>query len=392
MVAVVVAVAAACRSGAGEPSATTEAAEDIPVTAADARIDDAAEPNGEALTVGASPARYRITYRVDETGPIGPPGDREVVWVDGPSTSRIETGVGPTRGLQVITLDRARRGRADAPVVMARVPVPADGVTRLSLVLDAALADGVVADGGLRTVAGRRCRVLRTHDLFGSGPLAPPTDSNHAETCVDEDGLIVAEALVTGGTTTVRREATAIELDPEVDDDAFVVGPLSLGAERVGASRPVDPGAGAEGEFWILPADAVPPGFEHLGRYSIVPPQPVEFADPLQRDRIVAGTADVWRRKDELLVLWQGGTLGRIDTTEVSPGARPVDLGPLGTGHRSLLAWGTRVDVDRPGGRFVQVSATLPPEAVLAVTRALVATTGTGLIDLEEVHDETRSQ
>jgi len=379
------------------PSSTDDAGEDtdagpvdepmVPVPPAEATD---ADPD-EGFTIGAPPGPYRIDYRVeDPTGTLPPSLDQ--VAVDLPFRSRLEIHPpgGGSPAVQIGTIDRllVLEGGSTAaqPVTVARVPALAPAATRVGPVLDDAVAAGLLELRGQRIVADRRCQVLRSAELLEAGPLRPLTPERHVDTCIDREGLVLEEITTIDGAPSLVRTAVRVEVPAELDPMLFETGPVSAPPDQGGgATTPAEPGTAPEGPVFDLPDAAVPDGFERVGRYSVVPPQPERFADPARRDAVIAGIADVWAGSDgDVLVVYQGHTLGGVDAFPAVDFAQPVTSTLLGPGEQLLSTLGTELRFDRPEGRFVHVFGTLAPAALLAVADALVEGAGTGLELIDE--------
>ena len=339
---------------------------------------------------------YRIVYLLeDPRGEIASETDR--LWVRPPFESRLETATGSPPGgetvsLQIGSLERLRIGGVAEELTIARIPALAPGAIRIAPVVDAAVAAGLLERGEQRMVAGRRCQVFRSGSTLGAGPLTPITDAEHTDSCIDEDGLLLEETLFTGGEAILRRVAVEVDLDPGLagdDPDAealFDPGPISAPVDQGGgATTPADPESAPVGPFHELPDDAVPAGFDFVGRYSVIPPQPDKFADETQRPGIIAGVADVHADDDgDLFVVYQGATLGGVEAFAPVDFAGRVDSPTLGTGELLLSALGTELRFALDDGRFVHVFGTIEPAALAEIADALVETTGTGLVLLDD--------
>lgn len=380
--AIVVVALVLARGGDGEPRGvpSTPTVTSPPITG-DPVPDDA------SFTIGDRALSYRIVYRVDDLGDAAVvPGTDEVV-VRRPAESRLRTfrGAPPGGGLlsvQIAALDRLRLGQVDQPLIIARVPGVGVSDLRIAPVLAAGVEAGLLERRGQRMVAGRRCEVVRSGTVLGAGPLVPITAGEHAESCFDAEGLLLEETLFLQGRPTLHRIAVEVRTSLTITDDTFEVGPIVVPVDKGGgSSTAVDPTVGAVGPFWVLPAAAVPAGFEHKGRLSIVPPQPDKFAEP-QNPSIIAGTADVYVRGADLIVLWQGGTIGQVDAFAPSPHASPIEVAGLGRGEQLLSALGTELRFSRPSGTFVHVIGTLAPAALREVAGALIETDGAGLVPI----------
>ncbi|MEA3055429.1 MAG: hypothetical protein QOD30_861 [Actinomycetota bacterium] len=344
--------------------------------------DDAVDDRGVEIGRRAEP--YRIVYRLDDRSDPNVEPTTDEVWVRQPFESRLETSRGSTlESVQISAIDRLRLGTIDQPLVIARVPGLAVSDVRVAPVLDDAIDAGLLVRAGLRKVLDRRCELVRSGTLLGAGPLVPITDAEHAETCIDREGLVLEETLFSEGKPTLHRVATTVDTSPDLTNDQFAVGDLTAAVDKgAGSTRPVDPHAGALGSFWVLGSDAVPRGFDLVGRYSIVPPQSDRFAVP-GNPAIVAGTADVYVRDSDFLVVWQGGTAGRVVAFPPTPGARQIDGGALGAGEAVLSALGNELHFPHVRGRFVHVVGTLTVRELTVIARDLRETQGTGLVYLD---------
>jgi hypothetical protein len=366
--------------GAGAAAAAVALA----VTALTGR-DDPAEPD---LEIGVTEHPYRIVYLLDDLADDAVEASTDELWVRPPFDSRLETRAGAPPGaevvaVQVAVMDRLRIEASDTPLVFARVPGLAPSDVRMAPIVAAGEAAGLLERGEHRTVAGRRCQVLRSGTLLGAGPLVPITEDEHAESCIDGDGLLLEETLFLGGRPTLHRRAVEIDLSPAIDDDLFAAGDIVLPVDQGGgSSRPVDPDSGAEGSFWVLPEAARPRGFAHVGRFSVITPQTERFAEP-GRSAVVAGTVDVFVRGADYVTVHQGGTLGRVPAFATPPDAPAIDGGAVGAGALVLSATGSELRFPQTGGRFVHLAGTLPPDDLAMLARQLEETEGSGLVYLD---------
>lgn len=336
-----------------------------------------------SFTIGSRAAPYRIVYRLGDLSDDRVEQSIDEVWVRQPFESRLETSTNDElQGVQVSALDRIRIGSLDEPLVIARVPGLAVSDVRIAPVLDDAIDAELLELREQREVAGRRCQVVRSGTLLGGEHLVPATDAEHADSCLDGEGLLLEEVLYHDGAPTLHRIAIEVDTDPALRDELFEPGEITLPADGGGGSSlTVDPEAGSVGAFWTPPGNDPPRGFDRVGRISMVPPQPERFAaqtDPA----IVAGVADVFVRGHDFVVVWQGGTVGRVESHAATPGAARVDGGALGDGELLLSALGTELRFPQPRGRFVHVVGTLPADELVAIARSLTETEGAGLVYL----------
>lgn len=335
------------------------------------------------FVIGTREAPYRIVYRLGDLSDDRVEPSIDEVWIRQPFESRLETSTNDVlQGVQVSALNRIRFGSLEEPLVVARVPGLAVSDVRVASVLEDAVDAELLELREQREVAGRRCQVVRSGTLLGAGPLVAITDAEHADTCIDGEGLLLEEVLYHDGAPTLHRIATEVDTDPTLRDDLFETGEITLPADGGGGSSlPVDPEVGAIGSFWTPPGNDAPGGFDRVGRYSVVPPQPERFEAP-QDPAIIAGVADVFEREHDFVVVWQGGTVGRVDAHPAMPDAARVDGGALGDGEVLLSALGTEVRFARPRGRFVHVIGSLSVDELLAIARSLTESEGAGLVYL----------
>lgn len=339
-----------------------------------------------AFTVGTRDEPYRIVYRLDDLSDDRVEASTDEVWVRPPFDSRLETSVdGELQGVQISTIDRLRLGSLDEPLVIARVPGLAVSDVRVApLTGDDAVGSDLLERREQREVVGRRCQVFRSGTLLGAGPLVPITPAEHADSCIDEEGLLLEEVLYRNGQPTLHRIAREVDLEPRLDPDLFDPGEITLPADGGGGSaRPVDPEEPAFGPFWTLPGNEPPDGFDRVGRLAVIPPQAERFAN-LADPAIIAGTADVFVRDADFVVVYQGGTFGQVEAFPPTPGAAAVDGGALGRGELLPGAVGTELRFSQPGGRFVHVVGSLAPDDLRTIARSLVETEGEGLVYLDE--------
>ena len=325
---------------------------------------------------------YRVTYRVTQRGAARV--TTEVLTVVRPFTSELERRDAQDARLGV---DRWAFGRVmsanggEQPRVFAVPPNLGGYDFRPSISVDEAVESGLLDRREQREVAGRRCQVYRTATSVSDGVLAPldNASSEYADVCFDADGLLLEEWWVVDGRAIRQRVATA------VDERA----PEAFGADWSGetTTQPVGEGGGSvlrlragsapPGAFFEPQSD--PPGFTHVGRYSVIPPQAitVEGAD---KTSTIALTADVWRRGADVLVLDQGGRLGGQAVYKRDPDHRSVDIAGLGTAEVVLGLATNELRVALDGGRYVRVIGTLSSDALLDFARSLVQTEGNELV------------
>jgi hypothetical protein len=334
-------------------------------------------PGAPEVAISATPASYRIVYRVEDVGEkISYRTD--VVSVRRPWESRLESRSGRPPGdkelsTQVATLGQRRStsGDQDPVVIELGLTLPASDL-RLDKVLGPAVDAKRLERREVRTVAGRTCQVYRSGDYLSATAITPPTAKLYADSCVDDHGLLLEEVLVSEGKAIARRIAESVDEVPSLGDDLFPTGEPNVPADKGGGTvRRLLDGSTPPSPFFV--ADAVPEGFTWTGRYSVVPPQAENFGaeDPTREDFRRAQIADVYVRGLDVLVLEQGATLRGAPPFEEDPGNPRIDLGPFGSAEVRFGALGNQVRAQREGGRFVQATGTLLPDELAAVLRSL---------------------
>jgi hypothetical protein len=369
---------AAC-SNAGGPDSDTAAS--VP--------DSVAVEFDDSFTIEQFPGSYRITYLLeDPSGQIAQETDR--VWVRAPFESRLETAPGPPPGgpvasVQIASLDRLRIGGVGESLAIARRPGLTPSAIRVAAVLDDAVAAGLLVPGEQRLVIGRRCQVYRSGTTFGVGVFEPITAAEFADTCIDGDGLLLEETLFVDGEPAYRRTAVEFVEEDGLADDLFDPGPISAPVDQGGgATQRADPTTAPEGAFYTLADADVPAGFTHVGRYSVIPPQPEKFGDETLRESIIAGVVDIYvNSTNDVLSIYQGGTLGQIEAFFPIDFAAPISTKLFTDGELLLGALGSEARFRLDRGRFVHVAGTLAPDKLIDIADRLVESEGTGLVLLE---------
>jgi hypothetical protein len=341
---------------------------------------------GPVPTFGV-PVAYHVTYRVTVAGQ-GP--ETEDLWVNRPfeSFEEIRPGSPPGGQPSFVTVYRlgARVVQASGSDQALLVRVPAEaaaGDARPDAMLADAVRRRLVLYVRESTVLGRRCWAYRAAvPLDAAGPLPPlEAGSTYADSCVDRDGIILSVAAYKDGRLVQRLEALHVEVGAAAARAADF--------QLAGRAVPFDEGGGS---FSLLAKGSAPPGpsweptwlpagFEHLGRFDVVPSQPQAF-DPTSSGAapptgnglpasLVAELDDVWVEGPDLIVLEQGGTMGG-ERFAPPTGGQQVDLGPLGRGQLLLSGQGPVLTAEPATGfSFVRLSGTVPPGVLLQVARSL---------------------
>ena len=355
---------AAC-SGNGDDDASIERDEDPPIEETE---------GAEDIELGDPITAYEITYRVEERDGDDVTEREATRLVERPFRSRLESG----DLVRVADFGYfGEREAGDETEVLTAVPVPAPGDIRADL-LD--LDDG----GEVRRVAGRACQV---HTFGAQLLVGTVAEGDDTESCIDADGLVLEEIVRDDDGIVTRWTALEVDTAPAATDADFVLEGVAArsAAEGGGSLRAVEPTSRSVGQFYEIAE--VPAGFVLRGRYAVVPPQEANPENERTRAHVIAGVVDVWVRGIDVLVLEQGGTLGRVPPFGGHPNGTPED--ELSSQYRGVAesipgAHANEVRVLLPPGRYVKVTGTLPIADLIEMVASLVVFEGEGLVYLDE--------
>lgn len=338
------------------------------------------------------PAAYAMTYRVTDRAGSGWRTTTEVDRVRRPFEARREIHAGPSASspldsttISSLNMQKTTSARASDAVLQVLPALPATDVRP-----DAVRTDAIEASyfdpAERREVLGRRCQVYKTLQPAVGGPLEPNErdGSVHSELCVDATGLVLEEVTFKDARMTHRRIATSLDLSPAFRDDDFATTGTPFTLQQGGGNvRPVAPDSRPPGpEFFELPAP--PDGFEMVGRFAVIPPQPQAFTDPTLADFRRAGVSDVYRRGPDVVIVERGGTAGGKPPFAPTPEAPTVDAGPaIGSAAVILGMSGTELRATFPDGHYVRVIGTLPVARLTELARSLVLRPGGELVYLD---------
>jgi hypothetical protein len=349
------------------------------------------QPRAEAF---ASPSSYHVTYAVTtpQAGEsteqlwVRRPFDTVDITYAGSSPAGMPSLVAVYRlGVQVLKAANAEAGLLHVPAAAAPQDVRAD------VVVPAALHAHKMKVVGHRQVLGRSCQVFRTAVSLRAGTLpALRPGTTYVDTCIDSAGIVLNETQVNGGRTIADRRAVLVQTGAQ----AVAGAPFDM----TGTPTPYDSGGGA---FTPLTLDSRPPGsswalaqrpdgFQHLGRFAVVPPQPQLFGQGGNGfgsmglpGGLVTEIDDVFVRGADVVVLEQGSTLNGATFAPPANGVG-VDLGRLGRGQL-LIAGNASTVVAEPGNGkgFVRLSGTLPTDQLVGLMRGLAKEPGGTLTRLQ---------
>ncbi|HZU71524.1 MAG TPA: hypothetical protein VE990_02015 [Acidimicrobiales bacterium] len=326
---------------------------------------------------------YHIVYRVSGRGASV---STEQVWVKRPFDSLVEelSGPPPGRSVSVLTLhrlgDQIVRGGDASPAFIHVATALAAGDIRLDTVVAQALRSGLLLPVRRQVVAGRSCQVFRSADsLRSAGPLAAlKAGSNYVDSCIDRDGLLLEEDRYADGGLSSSTVATAVEVGAgaTAGADFALSAPLTPFSEGGGSFTYLTLSSSPPGRSWAV--SYLPPGYQHVGRFAVVPSQPQVFTTPDTGppsssglpNALVTELDDTFVDGPNLIALQQGSTIGG-STFPPPPSGESVQLGDLGTGQLVVTALGPIVTAEPGGTQFVRLIGSVPPDVLVQVARSL---------------------
>jgi hypothetical protein len=328
---------------------------------------------GALSPITAAPNAYRVVYRVETYDDQGKANaSTEEVLVRRPFDGRITSKAGePPGGAVQWTLTNSLGLVADAtagqaPDVSQVPPGAAAGDIRV----DGSIAD--LVDQGLfvprerRRVLGRDCQVYRTGQPLESAAVAPPSDQDHTDACVDASGLLLEEVSVMSGKLSLRTLAVELDVAARPTDDVFAITGTPVPLDQGGPQLvPIDAATDPVPGYWKLTQP--PAGFTYQGRDLL------RTAGPTGSDGkpgpTVESYVDLYVNGADYLVVLQGTSAGEPQH-QPSEG-KPVDLGPLGQGQFDPGVAGSTLIVHPAPGFFVDLMGTLPGSALEQVAGTL---------------------
>jgi hypothetical protein len=298
----------------------------------------------------------------------------EALWVSRPFKSRDESRKGPPPGGAVLSVVVADLGRqvlnasgSAMPGVLQVPPAASPGDVRLEAVSSTAVKERTVVAGATMTYAGRPCRVYRSRStLLSKELIGVPRPSDHVDTCIDSAGLVLDERVVEGARISRERRAVSVEVGTRAAHGNYATTGTRIPPDKGGGSiQAVTLSSKPPGRpFWSLTAP--PKGFNHLGRYAVVPPQPYR-----NLAAISASIDDVFVKGPDVIVIEQGTGKGPLNAP---PHGVDVDIARLGRGRLAISAVSSSLVIRPRGGDvYVEVRGTVSPRVLTAVARSLVS-------------------
>lgn len=274
----------------------------------------------------APSSAYQIAYAVEDLAT----GTRttELLEVDRPRVSRRMLDGGGSATTASGVYDRSPEGRWRQLAVVPPGEVGPD--LQLTAALTWAGAQGLAAQDGGATVAGRRCTWWLTREPLDLNAFAPATARDRTRSCVGDDGLLLADTWRADGRDLRRRTATAVRALP------------SVVAFDGSTPDPIDPR--------LVTTVVQPLQRPERDLVQPAPPPGAELLHAVRSVDVTPGTTDVVRRTQRTVYL-QAGVLVVLDQVQETAGPptprgdRDVALGRLGTGRVRATGGGLVVEV-----------------------------------------------
>jgi hypothetical protein len=344
---------------------------------------------GRPLEFGAEPTSYEITYRIERYDPDKIQVSQDHLSIRRPFDARLVSSIDGKK-----TGDRASRfgtlvlTTGQGPRTLVSPPAPATADLRLTPALPDAVAENWVQVRERRRVVGQLCQVYRAGSTIVSGTLVPvnTTAGEHADFCVDRQGLLLEEVWFKDGRPLQRRVATKRVVDPKLPDSRFQLGldeeALSVDQGN-GFLREIDPNSAFEGTVYRLTAP--PEGAQYRGRFVVQPPTLNPFKSPLDaptEHREQVSMIDVWQRGADTLVFSQTIAADISALPNNSKTAQRIQLGPVGDAATVVDLRSNEVRVALPEARFLRIAGTFSREQLVDMAGSLRAEDGKGLVFL----------
>jgi hypothetical protein len=325
------------------------------------------------LGVTSPPASYHAVYRVESYGKAKSAVATQEIFVRRPFDGRVVIRDGEPPGRTVKFDARSSYARYGnyvnpaSPQVASEPPNVAVGDLRLDASLDDLVRGGLFVERERRRVLDRECQVYRTGSPLESLKVAAPTSADHADACVDQAGIVLEEVAVAAGKVTQHVTATEVTIDPHLGDDTFLIEGQAVGFDQGGAElSELDPASPPTAGYWQLAS--APEGFTQRGRYLL---KTVDTTS--ESGQTVSSWVDAYLSGTSVVLVQQGPDAAL--PTESPDQGPPVDLGPLGSAKVALGVAGSAVVAHPAQGSFVEVTGTLPADALRRLASALAPAT-----------------
>lgn len=393
-------LAGACSSGSGSGSATTTTTGEPASTTTTTTLTEVEVAAAALPEVGAPPAAYELTYRIERPRGDVVAIDTEVRTVEPPFRTRVETGRGePDDGAEPAVVDLEVLGGLElGPLGQERAlvviqPGPAARGGRFDTDLRAATDAGLVEPTGRGfEIVGRTCTEVRTGTFVDAGVLEAPTAEDHADVCVDDDGIVLREEVTVAGEVLVRRTAVELEILDDVPADRFApLGwriPESNGGGRVRAVTDDSRPAGVDHHH--LPS--APAGYEHAGRFGVATDTSTGPNAAGAIDRLVS-IVDLYVAGPDVLVVENGALVS--GGAALAPGIVEVEFARFDDVTAVFHATGVEVRVRFDDGRFLRLRSSGALDDLVSLLESVETVTGPGEVvpadDSEDITGRLRS-
>ncbi len=325
------------------------------------------------FSISTAPAAYHVVYKVDSSGSGDdqPETTTQEYIVRRPFEGHLAAKSGAPPGTDeqwslVWNLGKySQTTSGGTPEVGQVAPQAALGDIRLDATLQDLIADGKFVAKERRIVLGRECQVYRTGEALETLSMSAPTDTDYAEACIDSDGLLLEEVVVSSGKLAERLIATSVDDQTVPTDDTFVITgdptPLDQGGSQL---SPIDATTKPVDAYWGF---ATPPaGYTLQGRYLLQTPADQSTSDTSTSTTSTTAPAapipsyvDVYVNGPNTIIVRQGPTAGEPQS-DASQGTS-VDLGALGSAPLSATLTGSRVTAHPadPASWYVELQGTV---------------------------------
>jgi hypothetical protein len=348
------------------------------------------------FAISTTPAAYHLVYKVDNFGSSAT------------STSSASSDGGTTTTTQEYTIRRpfdahlvskagappgtdeqwsliwnlgkyGQTTSGGSPEVGQVAPQAALGDIRLDATLTDLVADAKFVAKERRIVLGRECQVYRTGQAVETLSVAAPTNTDYAEACIDSDGLLLEEVVVSSGKLAERLIATSVDDQTAPADSVFTITgdptPLAQGGSQL---SPIDATTKPADGYWGL---ATPPtGYTLQGRYVLQTPADQSASDTSASTTTTSTTAppapvpsyvDVYVNGPDTIIVRQGPTAGepQSDATQ----GTSVDLGALGSAPLGATLTGSHIVAHpaAPAAWYVELQGTVGRDTLKQVASQL---------------------
>jgi hypothetical protein len=339
------------------------------------------------FAISTTPAAYHLVYKVDNfgSGENGQDTTTQEYTVRRPFDAHLVARKGAPPGTDeqwslIWNLGKYGQTTSGAsPEVGQVAPQAALGDIRLDATLTDLVADKKFVAKERRIVLGRECQVYRTGSALETLSVSAPTDTDYAEACIDSDGLLLEEVVVSSGKLAERLIATSVDDQTAPTDDVFTITgdptPLAQGGSQL---APIDAATKPADGYWGLAAP--PAGYTLQGRYLLQTPADQNTSNTSASTTTTSTTAppapipsyvDVYVDGPDTIIVRQGPTAAEPQS-DATPGAS-VDIGALGSAPLTAALTGSHIVAHpaAPAAWYVELQGTVSRDALKQVASQL---------------------